>query len=442
MAAEAAAAFILEGALSGTCKRPAACMGPDNQSSGPKLRLSWQSCTPPTEAGLGSPTTCSAEKSAKCKQTVEGDNGKPSTESPTAGTLSPCEASSQGLKKYPESLTLRLVDEANKLQPVEQLLRHWFVDDTGSPREASVKALPSTSQDPAVCPVCDMPPHKCESPTLELGGLDESDSLDDKAKQNPPSKSQSDDDNPREQHVLFDSIFSICHEDPCSKSFHLLSGSPMPLLSDNVGPKGDVDWAQGICHILANGIIDAVDQIGPHILTGDLDGALLHRLLEDHQASVAKICRERYANQSPPPTFARTSKTLVAPSDSQDLDVKNRYTMKLDLRNDTRQFILRLQVANLRGHTKQLGQFVFNFETSSSVGEDKHQHSAYVRSHQSPFQAMTLLHGVTQVIEWYGGQNALLSEGCIKALMNEVKNYWHHLRKTTQEVRPKPDEET
>ena len=437
MAASAAAAFVLEGASPGTGKRPASCTSPADQSpAGPKLRLSWGSCAPPTKAGLGSPTICSAEKFAKCEKTLEEDNGKPFAESPMSDTLSSCEASSQCLKKYSKSLTLRLVDEAKRLQPVEQLRQ----DDTGLPRDASREAPPSTSwlaQDLAACPVCAMPPHQCECSTLEVGGLNESDSLTDKAEQNSHSKSLADDGNSLEKHALCmaAALRGLLKDYIWSKPFHLLlTGIPLPLLVDNAWPNYDYDcdWAAKICNVLAKGIDRVVDHVGTYDF---LDGALLHRLLEDHQADVAKICYKHHAKELPPPTFARTSRALVVPRDSQDVDVTNRYNMVLDLRNDTHQFILRLQVANLRGHRRQLGQFVLNFDTEIVVEE----HPAYVCSHQLPFNAVMLLRGVMQVIEWYGDHNVFLSQVRIKALMKSAMTYW---RDTKKLVSPKPDEST
>jgi hypothetical protein len=125
--------------------------------------------------------------------------------------------------------------------------------------------------------------------------------------------------------------------------------------------------------------------------------------------------------------MARTSKTLIPlPSVSAERHELNRYTMKMDLRNESNQFILKLQVANAGGVTRQLGQFVLNFEKLSDA-EDPDQARALVRYHQGPFIAMMFLRGIMQVIEWYGGQNVWLSEGCIRVLLGDAKTYWHDM---------------
>jgi len=116
-------------------------------------------------------------------------------------------------------------------------------------------------------------------------------------------------------------------------------------------------WAEKVAKVLVNGLACLVENIGGWIL-GDLECPLLLRLLHEHP-NICRAYREdpSFIANNPPPSYDTTSKILVAPSDSEDVNINDRFSVKLCVRIPQQKVCLLLQALNFRGRTTHLGQF-------------------------------------------------------------------------------------
>ena len=189
-----------------------------------------------------------------------------------------------------------------------------------------------------------------------------------------------------------------------------------------------------VAEVLEEGLTCLIESIGGWIL-GDLEVPLLHRLLNDNP-SFCRAYREdpTFIANSPPPSYGTTSKILVVPAgDSEDVDINDRFSVKMQLSMGKQQLVLKLQASNLRGTPKQMGQFTMNYEQDVLTTNVLETSTSFVPANQSPFVAMMLIHGVMQVIHWYACRNILLSECHIKDLICKVKAVWRNMKQRARQ---------